>query len=164
MNFLVLVLVEILLLMFLLVLQEVLAMKFNVLVTTYEFVMFDRSKLSRIDWKYIIIDEAQRMKDRDSVLARDLDRYRCQRRLLLTGTPLQVNQINVYCYCCLHSFTKKEEVPFTTSSNDHRSLFLFCLYSYFIMLLMHPFLYIVSCCLLPLVNDCRMISRSFGPS
>ncbi|KAJ1277512.1 hypothetical protein BS78_04G009800 [Paspalum vaginatum] len=69
--------------------QEVLAMKFNVLVTTYEFVMFDRSKLSRVDWKYIIIDEAQRMKDRDSVLARDLDRYRCQRRLLLTGTPLQ---------------------------------------------------------------------------
>ncbi|KAK3155821.1 hypothetical protein QOZ80_2AG0099120 [Eleusine coracana subsp. coracana] len=69
--------------------QEVLAMKFNILVTTYEFIMFDRSKLSRIDWKYIIIDEAQRMKDRDSVLARDLDRYRCQRRLLLTGTPLQ---------------------------------------------------------------------------
>lgn len=65
-------------------------MKFNVLVTTYEFIMFDRSKLSKIDWKYIIIDEAQRMKDRESVLARDLDRYRCQRRLLLTGTPLQV--------------------------------------------------------------------------
>ncbi|XP_061360032.1 ATP-dependent helicase BRM [Gastrolobium bilobum] len=69
--------------------QEVMAMKFNVLVTTYEFIMFDRSKLSKIDWKYIVIDEAQRMKDRDSVLARDLDRYRCQRRLLLTGTPLQ---------------------------------------------------------------------------
>ncbi|GAV64761.1 SNF2_N domain-containing protein/Helicase_C domain-containing protein [Cephalotus follicularis] len=69
--------------------QEVSAMKFNVLVTTYEFIMYDRSKLSKIDWKYIIIDEAQRMKDRESVLARDLDRYRCQRRLLLTGTPLQ---------------------------------------------------------------------------
>ncbi|KAJ7962412.1 ATP-dependent helicase BRM-like [Quillaja saponaria] len=69
--------------------QEVSAMKFNVLVTTYEFIMYDRSKLSKVDWKYIIIDEAQRMKDRDSVLARDLDRYRCQRRLLLTGTPLQ---------------------------------------------------------------------------
>ncbi|XP_072967210.1 ATP-dependent helicase BRM [Typha angustifolia] len=69
--------------------QEVCAIKFNVLVTTYEFVMYDRSKLSKIGWKYIIIDEAQRMKDRESVLARDLDRYRCQRRLLLTGTPLQ---------------------------------------------------------------------------
>ncbi|KAF6157703.1 hypothetical protein GIB67_037276 [Kingdonia uniflora] len=69
--------------------QEVCAMKFNVLVTTYEFIMFDRAKLSKVDWKYIVIDEAQRMKDRESVLARDLDRYRCQRRLLLTGTPLQ---------------------------------------------------------------------------
>ncbi|KAH0768139.1 hypothetical protein KY290_004063 [Solanum tuberosum] len=69
--------------------QEVCAMKFNVLVTTYEFIMYDRAKLSKVDWKYIIIDEAQRMKDRESVLARDLDRYRCQRRLLLTGTPLQ---------------------------------------------------------------------------
>ncbi|GAU26544.1 hypothetical protein TSUD_361780 [Trifolium subterraneum] len=68
---------------------QVSALKFNVLVTTYEFIMYDRAKLSKIDWKYIVIDEAQRMKDRDSVLARDLDRYRCQRRLLLTGTPLQ---------------------------------------------------------------------------
>jgi len=71
-------------------------MKFNVLVTTYEFIMFDRSKLCKIDWKYIIIDEAQRMKDRESVLARDLDRYRCQRRLLLTGTPLQVCLLNIF--------------------------------------------------------------------
>lgn len=69
--------------------QEVSAMKFNVLVTTYEFVMRDRAKLSKVDWKYIIIDEAQRMKDRDSRLSRDLDKFRCQRRLLLTGTPLQ---------------------------------------------------------------------------
>lgn len=74
-------------------------MKFNVLVTTYEFIMYDRSKLSKVDWKYIIIDEAQRMKDRESVLARDLDRYRCQRRLLLTGTPLQVgNSIATWAY------------------------------------------------------------------
>ncbi|XP_024392755.1 ATP-dependent helicase BRM isoform X2 [Physcomitrium patens] len=69
--------------------QEVCSMKFNVLVTTYEFIMRDRSKLAKVDWKYIIIDEAQRMKDRESRLARDLDRFRCSRRLLLTGTPLQ---------------------------------------------------------------------------
>nr|XP_043626662.1 ATP-dependent helicase BRM-like [Erigeron canadensis] len=69
--------------------QDVCNMKFNILVTTYEFIMFDKSKLSRVDWKYIVIDEAQRMKDRESVLARVLDKYRCQRRLLLTGTPLQ---------------------------------------------------------------------------
>ena len=36
-----------------------------------------------------MIDEAQRMKDRQSKLAKDLDRFTSARRLLLTGTPLQ---------------------------------------------------------------------------
>ena len=69
--------------------QQVLQLKFNVLVTTYEFIMRDRSKLSKVNWQYIIIDEAQRLKDREGRLSRDLDKFRCNRRLLLTGTPLQ---------------------------------------------------------------------------
>ena len=43
----------------------------------------------QVEWKYIVIDEAQRMKDRQSKLAKDLDRFTAARRLLLTGTPLQ---------------------------------------------------------------------------
>ena len=69
--------------------QEVLPLQFNILVTTYEFVMRDRAKLSKIDWQYIVIDEAQRMKDRQSKLAKDLDKFTALRRLLLSGTPLQ---------------------------------------------------------------------------
>jgi len=69
--------------------QEVLPLQFNILVTTYEFVMKDRAKLSKIDWQYIVIDEAQRMKDRQSKLAKDLDKFTALRRLLLSGTPLQ---------------------------------------------------------------------------
>ncbi|KAH9316496.1 hypothetical protein KI387_025123, partial [Taxus chinensis] len=69
--------------------REVSAMKFNVLVTTYEFIMRDCAKLSKIYWKYIIIDEAHRIKDRQSQLSHDLDRFQSRRRLLLTGTPLQ---------------------------------------------------------------------------
>ncbi|DBA85268.1 TPA: hypothetical protein ACH3X2_005964 [Trebouxia sp. C0005] len=69
--------------------QEVSSLQFNVLVTTYEYIMRDRAKLSKVEWKYVIIDEAQRMKDRQSKLARDLDRFTTLRRLLLTGTPLQ---------------------------------------------------------------------------
>jgi SNF2 family DNA or RNA helicase len=38
---------------------QVLPGKFNILVTTYEFIMRDRSKLCRVDWKYMVIDEAQ---------------------------------------------------------------------------------------------------------
>ena len=42
-----------------------LQLKFNVLVTTYEFIMRDRAKLSKVNWQYAIIDEAQRLKDRE---------------------------------------------------------------------------------------------------
>lgn len=69
--------------------QEVQPLQFNILVTTYEYIMRDRSRLSKVDWQYIIIDEAQRMKDRDSKLAKDLDKFHSVRRLLLSGTPLQ---------------------------------------------------------------------------
>ena len=73
--------------------QHVLPLKFNVLVTTYEFIMRDRAKLSKVNWQYVVIDEAQRLKDREGRLSRDLDKFRCNRRLLLTGTPLQ-NDLN----------------------------------------------------------------------
>lgn len=38
------------------------ARKFNVLLTTYEYVLnkHDRSKLESIDWHYIIVDEGRR--------------------------------------------------------------------------------------------------------
>lgn len=39
--------------------MQVAPMAFNVLVTTYEYIMRDRAKLAKIDWRYIIIDEAQ---------------------------------------------------------------------------------------------------------
>lgn len=64
-------------------------LNFNVLVTTYEYIIRDEGRLSKIKWKYIIIDEAQRMKDRQSKLARKLDGFLTVNRLLLTGTPLQ---------------------------------------------------------------------------
>ena len=51
--------------------------------------MLNHKPCAQVEWKYIIIDEAQRMKDRDSKLAKDLDRFKAARRLLLTGTPLQ---------------------------------------------------------------------------
>jgi len=69
--------------------ESIQSVKFNVLVTSYEFVMRDAGRLSKIPWRYMIIDEAQRMKDRESKLSRTLDKFKVQRRLLLTGTPLQ---------------------------------------------------------------------------
>lgn len=62
---------------------------FNVLVTTYEYVISDNARLCRVNWKYIIIDEAQRLKNANAKLNANVLRLNCQNRLLLTGTPLQ---------------------------------------------------------------------------
>ncbi|XP_030387339.1 ATP-dependent helicase brm isoform X2 [Scaptodrosophila lebanonensis] len=66
------------------------ATKFNVLLTTYEYVIKDKSVLAKIQWKYMIIDEGHRMKNHHCKLTQVLNtHYIAPYRLLLTGTPLQ---------------------------------------------------------------------------
>lgn len=65
---------------------------FDVLLTTYELAMADVTFLSRMRWCYAIVDEAQRLKNANSMLYKILDeQYMLPRRLLLTGTPVQNN-------------------------------------------------------------------------
>lgn len=65
---------------------------FQVLLTTYEYIIKDRPLLSRIKWIYMIIDEGHRMKNTQSKLTNTLTTYYSSRyRLILTGTPLQNN-------------------------------------------------------------------------
>ncbi|KAL4132863.1 hypothetical protein QTP88_009944 [Uroleucon formosanum] len=64
--------------------------KFNVLLTTYEYVIKDKSVLAKLHWKYMIIDEGHRMKNHHCKLTQVLNtHYNAPHRLLLTGTPLQ---------------------------------------------------------------------------
>eukprot|EP00939_MAST-03C_sp_MAST-3C-sp1_P005213 g5213.t1 len=63
---------------------------YNVLLTTYDFVMRDRSVLKKTTWQYIIVDEGHRMKNAQCKFSQTLGQhYKSQHRLLLTGTPLQ---------------------------------------------------------------------------
>ncbi|RZB54805.1 Chromatin structure-remodeling complex protein SYD isoform D [Glycine soja] len=73
--------------------ERIVQQKFNVLLTTYEYLMnkHDRPKLSKIHWHYIIIDEGHRIKNASCKLNADLKHYQSSHRLLLTGTPLQNN-------------------------------------------------------------------------
>ncbi|GBG32881.1 Chromodomain-helicase-DNA-binding protein, putative [Hondaea fermentalgiana] len=64
--------------------------KFDALVTNYETVLSDASMLRRFKWDLLIVDEAHRLKNRDSKLTvclRESFKYRAS--LLLTGTPIQ---------------------------------------------------------------------------
>ncbi|XP_054807322.1 chromatin structure-remodeling complex protein SYD isoform X1 [Prosopis cineraria] len=73
--------------------ERIVHQKFNVLLTTYEYLMnkHDRPKLSKIHWHYIIIDEGHRIKNASCKLNAELKHYQSSHRLLLTGTPLQNN-------------------------------------------------------------------------
>lgn len=51
-------------------------MQFHILLTTYEMVMRDSMRLNKLEWRYIVIDEAQRMKDSKSKLSRDLMKFK----------------------------------------------------------------------------------------
>jgi len=53
--------------------------------------MKEKSELSRIPFEILILDEAQRIKNDQSVLSQVLRKFKAQHRLLLTGTPLQNN-------------------------------------------------------------------------
>ena len=46
--------------------------KFNVLITTYEYIMLDKAILSKIIWQYIVVDEGHRMKNQKSKFAMTL--------------------------------------------------------------------------------------------
>ncbi|KAL4883285.1 SNF2 family N-terminal domain-containing protein [Aspergillus karnatakaensis] len=65
---------------------------FQVLLTTYEYIIKDRPILSKIKWTHMIVDEGHRMKNTQSKLSSTLSQYYTSRyRLILTGTPLQNN-------------------------------------------------------------------------
>lgn len=66
--------------------------RFQVLLTTYEYIIKDRPILSKIKWFHMIIDEGHRMKNSNSKLSATIQQYYSTRfRLILTGTPLQNN-------------------------------------------------------------------------
>ena len=70
--------------------------KFQVLITTYETILTDFSHLSPVSWACLVVDEAHRMKNRECELAKFLRKLRVEHSVLLTGTPLQNNTLELW--------------------------------------------------------------------
>ncbi|KAJ3973835.1 SNF2 family DNA-dependent ATPase [Lentinula raphanica] len=67
------------------------ALKFPVVVTTYEMIIKDRVHLAAYEWGYIVVDEGHRLKNLDCTLTREIKKYSTASRMILTGTPLHNN-------------------------------------------------------------------------
>uniref|UniRef100_A0A8C7KNJ1 Chromodomain helicase DNA binding protein 5 n=1 Tax=Oncorhynchus kisutch TaxID=8019 RepID=A0A8C7KNJ1_ONCKI len=67
------------------------AIKFHVLLTSYELITIDQTILGSINWACLVVDEAHRLKNNQSKFFRILNGYKIYYKLLLTGTPLQNN-------------------------------------------------------------------------
>lgn len=71
--------------------KTLLTQEFDVLITSYEICQSEKSTLKKLSWEYIVIDEAHRIKNVNSILSQVIRLFDSRARLLITGTPLQNN-------------------------------------------------------------------------
>ncbi|KAJ9456073.1 Helicase domino [Diplonema papillatum] len=87
---------------------------FNVCLASYQTVVADEVHFRRIFWEYMILDEAQLIKNWKSKKWQGLHVLHTTRRLLLTGTPLQNNVMEIWS---LLRFLMHENPLFASDSN-----------------------------------------------
>ena len=86
---------------------------FEVCITTYEMCLIEQSPLKKFSFEYIIIDEAHRIKNVDSMLSQIVRAFSSRGRLLITGTPLQNNLKELFSllnFICPEIFVQYEDL------------------------------------------------------
>ncbi|KAH7108257.1 SNF2 family DNA-dependent ATPase [Auriculariales sp. MPI-PUGE-AT-0066] len=71
--------------------ERIITNDFDVCITTYELCIIEKGSLRKLSFEYIIIDEAHRIKNMDSILSQIVRMFLSRGRMLITGTPLQNN-------------------------------------------------------------------------
>ncbi|XP_063620676.1 helicase domino, partial [Cydia splendana] len=69
---------------------------FHVCITSYKLVVQDHQSFRRKRWRYLVLDEAQNIKNFKSQRWQMLLNFQTDRRLLLTGTPLQNSLLELW--------------------------------------------------------------------
>ncbi len=61
----------------------------SVVLTTYSILSRDTESLSKIQWNYVVLDEAQKIKNHSTQMCKATKFLKAQHRLALTGTPIE---------------------------------------------------------------------------
>uniref|UniRef100_A0AAV1TLC2 Uncharacterized protein n=1 Tax=Peronospora matthiolae TaxID=2874970 RepID=A0AAV1TLC2_9STRA len=88
---------------------------FQVCITSYQLVVQDAHCFKRKKWYYLILDEAHNIKNWKSLRWQTLLTFSSQRRLLLTGTPLQNNLLELWAlmhFLMPHVFASRKEFTY----------------------------------------------------
>ncbi|XP_047640806.1 chromodomain-helicase-DNA-binding protein 1-like isoform X2 [Phacochoerus africanus] len=94
---------------------------FHVLLTTYEICLKDASFLKSFPWSVLVVDEAHRLKNQNSLLHKSLSEFSVAFRLLLTGTPIQNSLQELYSLLSFVEpdlFSKEEVEDFVQRYED----------------------------------------------
>ncbi|XP_019753581.1 chromodomain-helicase-DNA-binding protein 1 isoform X2 [Dendroctonus ponderosae] len=92
-------------------------LKFNAILTTYEIVLKDKAFLGSLSWAVLLVDEAHRLKNDDSLLYKALMEFHTNHRLLITGTPLQNSLKELWAL--LHFIMPNKFVTWEEFEKDH---------------------------------------------
>jgi SNF2 family DNA or RNA helicase len=104
---------------------------FNICVTSYQLVVQDFTSFRRKKWYYMILDEAHNIKNFKSKRWQTLLRLSSVRRLMLTGTPIQNNLLELWSlmhFLMPSIFSSRREFsywfnnPLISSFEDNRSV------------------------------------------
>lgn len=69
---------------------------YDIVLTSYGVVRNDLEELSNVLWQYIILDESQAIKNPDARITRAVQQLRSVNRIILSGTPVQNNTLDLY--------------------------------------------------------------------
>ena len=93
--------------------------KFNILLTTYEILMTDLEWLANIKWFLVIVDEGHRLKSKTTQLTKSFELLDAERRILLTGTPIQNSMDELFNL--LHFLEPKEFISLKSFNRSYNA-------------------------------------------
>ncbi|KAF8715643.1 hypothetical protein AX14_012523 [Amanita brunnescens Koide BX004] len=101
--------------------NRLLPQDFEACITSYEICLIEKSALKKFSFEYIVIDEAHRIKNVDSILSQIVRSFTSRGRMLITGTPLQNNLKELFAllnFICPEIFVNYEDLDSFLHKDD----------------------------------------------